>query len=238
MSIWDFLRANLIMLPFIGLGYLVTYWLKSRDVGKKAAWEALNLPVTLPITIIVVAVVLGIAFLVDYASQKWGEATFPAFIVLLTAIVWVMVIIRLWHRRHAGQVLVDTGTPRSSEQTLMIVGFGAVLLMLLFLGLVGIVDLLWVSLVLFIASMLLFHLIGKMTSLQFTEKGISSFESLTKWNQVTSYEWISERNPVLKLRVQQRFLWTSITGAFHWRIPRSLKDDVDSVLAEYAPKAT
>ena len=223
--------SQLLIIVFVGIvaiGAGLGYWVRRRDVGKKAAARDARRGIA----------IIGIVTLVGFGASRlfsgFGADVSGSvlFSLLLAASCLVFVAWFSWRKRQAGRVLVDLG--RSTNHKMFVVlGFlfpGLNVIPLLETeGNLGAKD---VSQLLASISVGVLFLLTGLSHAQIRERGLFYLDRFVKCMRVDSYAWEGDQGLTLTFQMQGRL---SFFRHLSVSIPETHKDSVEDLLAQNLP---
>ena len=237
--------ATIVVLIGLGTGYIVrisksTLDVIRHEVGHRVVARAL-------LHAVVFAGVFILFGLFAFLPGSWKAQAWISFYLLLSVVFWAyIVIIRLWHKRQAGSVLLNLG--RLTNHKMMLVagiwalcGIGSLVVGLLEADF----ELEEVSFGLFWLSGAAYLFSVGLSCLEIREGGILYSDRFVKWERVESYKWEGENN-IDVILFPKRFVTLTVSvrrrlpfsRAISLSIPSIHKDAVDNLLAQYVSGAT
>jgi hypothetical protein len=239
------LATACIFLLFFSVAAIVNYLLQRHELGQEGAKRDLLRGIPGICAALGAGLILAV-LLIILVPKGWTEyvdkylAVLVPFIPIgVSAILWIPIITWPWRKKKVGTVLLDIGPFRGKLVTY------SSLLFFILLGVLIVFQSFRVAsnmthiaaLIILSLTILCFALMHRrLVNVRITEKGISTFLFLLKWEWITSYEWIDEKKGVLSLQFKKYFPLFRVPPrwrTFMWRIPPDRKDSVDKLLAQY-----
>lgn len=189
----------------------------------------------------------SIIFLIFFSGlllfpQPWDKYSFIAYnAVLVLALLWYLF---SWYRRKktAGYVLLIVDETNQKQKILFYAGIAiAILSIILFIFAFVSVEsfnsefpqVISQAILLGVLAIVLITL--RFTKMEFREQGIAYGLRFIQWQKISTYQWETENNNVLKIWVRRHF--PSFSGIYELKIPESKKTNITFITEEYIEPA-
>ncbi|MFC1513664.1 DUF5673 domain-containing protein [candidate division KSB1 bacterium] len=221
------------LLCIFGIMFTMIIFRARRVVGKKAVSRNKSGIIFLGV-ILIGAMVLTIVFIFNIPPVTIAGQEIPAIYLLILISSLVAVFSYIIQSRKQENILLDLGRsefyskPKTEYFTFIL---GAVLLLI---GIIRSFDLKQVILGLaFLANGFFMLFLKNLKNTRITEKGIIQAGGLLKWEKIESYEWASDNENTLSLKVKR----PRVLGEYaNIPVPSAFKEEVNKIMKERIPE--